>query len=128
MNYSSPDLLFLVAELDMRRIALGCERIQKQTQKQNPFSKDTIEQIKTARMLNRRYMQHDYRHTDGELGQVLELSRWLVSELQTLDGQPVRMPQFSAAAMQQRTPITWEKHEVPPYQQVRQMIVQGVLG
>lgn len=101
-NRSSPDMLGLVAELNVRRIPM----IYGTAAKRNPeinLSEWELVRLKLARRLHHRFTAGDFRHTDQEQGQILELCGTLVEKYNELHNLENRPWQIDTAKLQSKT-------------------------
>lgn len=104
MLHSSHDMLFLVAEINVRRFRFVYDRHVKRTGMRGLPPK-IMENLKCTRRLHHRYLKGDYRHNSAELGRVKELCSWLVETYANDHGHEVKTFRFDERGMETRTPL-----------------------
>lgn len=77
LHYSSHDMLALIGDMNARRIARTYGKTM-QLRGEVKVPEAEMELLKIARMLHRRYSRGDYRHSEYELGQIIELMNILI--------------------------------------------------
>jgi hypothetical protein len=113
MSYqrSSPDMLGLLAELNVRRIPMvfGTEQRKK---REIVLGERELALLKLARRLHHRFRAGDYRHTDQEEGRILELCEILVrryNQLHNLTDRPWQIDRSRLTSKKDTPEGTYEK-------------------
>lgn len=86
MQYSSGDMLGLIAELNTRRIAMVTGKMAKQGGGKFSAPQRVLDLLTTARRLHHRFMSGDYRHEPAEQDKIRDLCQWLVEQHDRLQG------------------------------------------
>jgi len=125
MDYSSPDMLGLIAELNARRVALVLGRYARRSGGQLDLAPKTLDMLMVARRLHHRYRNGDYRHSPNELGKIKDLCGWLVQRHRDLSANPPDTPVgqwWDAKKMTSKTPPA-----AGTYPGIIQAIAEGLL-
>lgn len=110
MQYSSDDMLAMVAELNVRRINMVLNKRARRLgsiflangQFNHQLSERQIALLATARKLHNRYERGQYRHSETELGMLNELAHWLIAE-HRLNGNSVKAGKFAGLSPEAMT-------------------------
>jgi len=100
MVNSSYDMLSLVAELNERRIRTVCGKLVKRRGGVLGLSQTTINQLKLARKLHRRYRGGKYQHSESEVRMLKDLMDWLVATHAENNGQTPREYPFNPKSLE----------------------------
>ena len=99
MNASN-DLLAIVGELNVRRIAL-VTNMQMRRHDTMQIPPDIMRCLVVARKLHQRFWQGDYRTDTKEIGHVKTLCEWLIVRHAEMNGHPARCPAWNDASFTQ---------------------------
>jgi hypothetical protein len=80
MVYSSNDFLAMVAELNVRRVAMVMSRRQRRMGGMMLLTEQQTAMLATCRKMHQRYLQGDYRHHSSEVGTINDLCNWMLEE------------------------------------------------